>query len=674
MELFLFKDLLVIFSFSILILLLGHRLKIPPVVGFLLTGVLAGPHGLALVGETEDVETLAQVGIILLLFGIGMEFSIKKLVQIKRFFILGGALQVGLTILISYSVATLMGRPWKEAIFFGCLLAMSSTAIILRLFEESGETHSPQGKLSISILIFQDMIAIPMILLTPLLSSEPGTNSGLDFALFWLLVKGIAILTIVFISAQRFVPKLLNAVARTRSKELFLLTVLSLCFGVAWLTSSLGLSLTIGAFLAGLILSESEYSNDAGSHIFPFQALFISFFFVSIGMLLDMNFVLERPFTILSLALFIIFLKTFAAGLATLILRMPIRTAVLVGVTLSQIGEFAFVLAKTGSAYGIITDYNYQLFLAVSLLTLAISPFLINFAPTLANWFLKLPLSEKIRTGVPSKNFSSVPDSVLQNHTIIIGFGIGGRHLARSSKLANIPYVILEMNPDTVKEQRMKGEPILFGDASHLSVLAHVNILEAKTLAIMINDPLAARQVVKLAREMNPSIYIIVRTRYMQEMTLMQKLGADEVIPDEFGTSVEIFSRVLRQYHIPDEDIYQFIDLIRSDGYEMMRNPNQTPTKLSEIKFNLSDVEIASFRLHSGSNLTGKLLSESGLRNQHGMTVLVIRRGSRMINNPLPDTLLMEDDILVVIGDKVSFRQSSSLFGSCEPSPLTCTS
>lgn len=664
MELFLFKDLLIIFSFSIVVLLLGHRLKIPPVVGFLLSGVLAGPHGLALIGATEDVETLAQVGIILLLFGIGMEFSIKKLIQIKRLFLLGGTLQVGLTILSSYIIATIIGRPWKEAIFFGCLLAMSSTAIILRLLEQNNETQSPHGKLSISILIFQDMIAIPMILLTPLLSNQAANNSGFDFTLIILLMKGIAILTVVFISAQRFIPSLLYAVARTRSKELFLLTVLSLCFGVAWLTSSLGLSLTIGAFLAGLILSESEYSNEAVSHIFPFQALFISFFFVSVGMLLDLDFVVHHLFTIIPLALLAIALKMFSASLAALILKTPLRTAILVGVTLSQIGEFAFVLAKTGSVYAIISDFNYQLFLAVSLLTLTISPFLINLAPSFANWFSKLPFPEKMRTGIV-ENKADLKDA-LQNHIIIIGFGLTGRNLARSSKLAKIPYTILEMNPETVREQKVKGEPIHFGDGSHLSVLTHFNIVEAKALAIMINDPLAARQIVKLAREANPSLYIIVRTRYLQEMSLMQKLGADEVIPDEFGTSVEIFSRVLRQYHVPDQDIYEFIDLIRADGYDMLRNNNQTPTKLSEIKFNLSNVEIASFRLHSGSLLIGKALAESNLRKRHGMTVLLIRRGNEMITNPPPDMVLMGEDILVVIGDKVSFRQANTIFGNYE--------
>ncbi len=660
---------LIIFCFSIGVLLVGHRFNIPPVVGFLLTGVLAGPHGLALVGNTEDVEVLAQVGIILLLFGIGMEFSFKKLVQIKRLFLLGGTLQVGLTVLISFCLGQALGHSWGESIFLGCLLSMSSTAIVLGLLEKKGETQSPHGRLSISILIFQDMIAIPMVLLTPLLVNDAVTDKSFDLSLLWLLVKGLVILFVVFISAQRFVPKLLLAVARTRNKELFLLTVLSLCFGVAWLTSGLGLSLTIGAFLAGLLLSESEYSNEAISHIFPFQALFISFFFVSVGMLLNLDFVFHQPLLIIALVFLVIALKTAAATLTAILLRMPIRTAVLVGITLSQIGEFAFVLAKTGFSLGLVNDHFYQLFLAVSLLSLAISPFLINLAPRFANWISNLPMPAKIRTGIEENDKNA--EHLLQDHIIIIGFGISGKNLARSSKLANIPYTILEMNPDTVKDQRLKGEPIHFGDATHLSVLEHLNIHKAKTVAILINDPLAARQVVKIAREANPAIYIIVRTRYVQEMALMKNLGADEVIPDEFGTSVEIFTRVLHQYHVPDEEINAFIDDIRADGYEILRNQNQPTTKLSDLKLNLSNVEIASFRLHDSSPIVGQSLSESQLRHEYGMTVLLIRREGNTITNPPHDMQLLANDVLVVVGDKVSFRQAASLFGKAAAAVLT---
>lgn len=663
MEFFVFKDILIIFCLSIIVLLIGHRLHLPPVVGFLMTGVLSGPHGLGLVGKPEDVEMLAQIGIILLLFGIGMEFSIKKLVQIKRLFLLGGSLQVGLTILAGWSIGWFLGRSWEESIFIGCLLSMSSTAIVLRLLEQKGESSSPQGRVSISVLIFQDMVAIPMILLIPLVGNQGG-QSSFDISNLWPLFKGILILVGVFFSAEQIVPRILFLVARTRNKELFLLTVFALCFGVAWLTSSIGLSLTIGAFLAGLIISESEYSNEAISNIFPFQALFISFFFVSVGMLLDLDFVLHQPFLILFLALSILLLKTLTTGLTTIFLGMPLRTAVLAGITLSQIGEFSFVLAKTGMPFGLFSEYDYQLFLSVSLLTMAISPVFINWSSQVANLINFLPLPEKLKTGLSPR--PEEQDAVLQNHIIIVGFGVSGKNLARSSRLAGIPYVILEMNPETVKNSKREGEPIHFGDASHLTVLEHLGIHQAKAIAILINDPIAARRVVQLARQTSASIYIIVRTRYVQEMSLMTNLGADEVIPDEFGTSVEIFSRVLRQYHIPGDEIEKFISEIRADGYEMLRDQHRLPGKLSELKMNLSNVEVSSFRVHPGSSLAGKTLIESRLRQDYGMTVLLIRRDAAVISNPSPDHQLQPHDIVVVVADKVPLKEARALFGELE--------
>lgn len=665
MELFLFTDLLILFAISIIILLVGYRFNIPPVVCFLLTGMLAGPHGLAFVQESKDVEMLAQLGIVLLLFGIGMEFSIKKLFQIKRLFFLGGSLQVGLTILFTYILTQLMQLPWKESIFIGCLISMSSTAIVVRLLDQKGESLSPQGKLSISILIFQDLIAIPMILFIPMLS---GNMEEKQFQIEWTVFKpfmvGMLILVAVFFSAQRIVPRLLLQVARTRNKDLFLLSVLTLCFGVAWLTSTLGLSLTIGAFLAGLIISESEYSHEAVGHIFPLQTLFISFFFVSIGMLLNIDFFIHHLFTILALATLVIILKIFVTGLTTLMIGLPMRTAILTGLMLSQVGEFSFVLANAGMPFRLLTDYEYQLFLSISLVSLAISPILISFSPKIVSFICSLPLPQKLLSGLREQRKSD--DRSLSNHVIIVGFGISGKNLARSSKLANIPYTILEMNPDIVREQRTLNEPIYFGDATHLTVLEHSHIHKAKAIAVLVNDPIAARRIVKIARESNPTIYIVVRTRYMREMLLMHKLGADEVIPDELGTSVEIFSRVLKQYYIPDEEIHQLVTEVRADGYKMLRDQQAPLTNLSEVKLNLSNVEMGTFRLHENSPLVGMLLSESNLRKKHGMTVLLIRREKAVISNPSPDTRLLANDVLVVVGEKTPLKQALELFGKLE--------
>lgn len=661
MESFIFQDLIIILGLSILVLLIGHRFQVPPIVGFLLTGLLCGPHGLGLIEKPEDVEMLAQIGILLLLFGIGMEFSIKRLIQIKRWFLVGGSLQVGLTAIAGILIGWLLGRPLGESVFLGCLLSMSSTAIVLRLLEQRGETASPQGRLAISMLIFQDIVAIPMILFTPLLGQSTMTTS-FDASFIWLLIAGVAVLIVVFFSAEQIVPQLLLMVARTRNKELFLLSVLALCFGVAWLTSSIGLSLTIGAFLAGLIISESEYSNEAVGNIFPFQALFISFFFVSIGMLLDVHFVMQQPFLILMLALGILLLKTCAAAIAVLFLGMPIRTAILVGLSLCQIGEFSFVLAKTGTSFGLAPGYYYQLFLAVALFTMAISPILIKYSHLIAEQIAKLPWPKTIKTG--SVEHDKGDKQHLKDHVIILGFGVSGKNLARSSKVAGIPYAILEMNPDTVSEYKLKGEPIYFGDATHLSVLEHLHLYNAQVLAVLINDPLAAKRIVKMARDIHPHLYIIVRVRYVQEMAAMVDLGADEAIPDEFGTSIEIFSRVLKQYHVPEEEVQDFIDEIRADGYELLRNQQKQPTKLSDVKLDLSHIEIGAFRLHANSPLAGGTLASCQLRTLYGLTVLLIRRAGAILSNPAPTEQLLVDDVVVVVGEKITLAKNKELFGT----------
>ncbi len=666
MEFFVLKDLLIILIIAIAILLVGHRLHLPPIVGFLLTGILAGPHGFALIGKTGDVEMLAEIGIILLLFGIGMEFSIKKLIKIKRLFLYGGALQVGVTILLTFIVVLVSGLLWRQALFLGCLLCMSSTAIVMSILDEKSESATPYGKVSIAILIFQDMVAIPMILLLPLLQADDSTSSS-TVGLLLPLLKGVVIVAFVFISAQRFVPRLLLLVARTKNKELFLLTMIALCFGVAWFTASLGLSLSIGAFLAGLVISESEYSNEAITNIFPFQALFISVFFISIGMLVDMHFVWQHKFVIIGLAAVVLAIKVLGGMLTTGLLNLPLRTMILISFALCQIGEFSFVLAKTGVNYSLWSGFEYQLFLAVALLTMGFSPLLINIAPAFSTWLTDLTFIKKYSTQRATKS-STLTDSkaVLEKHVIIVGFGVSGRNLARSCKHAGIPYIILEINPDIVKQQKIQGEPIQFGDATNLAILEHAHLAQAKALAVLVNDTWAAGRIVKIARRNNPALYIIARARYMHDITAMSTLGADEAIPDEFGTSIEIFSRVLRQYHIPNEDILNLISDIRADGYELLRNQKPISTKLSEIKLNLEHISISSFRIHSNSTLAGKMLCQSELRSHHGLTVLLIKRGQQIISNLAPETILMPEDILIVIGETINTKQTADIFGNME--------
>ncbi len=651
MEIPLLNDIVIIFGLSIAILFICHRLRVPAIVGFLLTGILAGPYGLGLVKAVHEVEILAEVGVVLLLFTIGIEFSLGRLLQIKKSVLMGGSIQVLLTILVTFVIARQLGQPIGESIFIGFLISLSSTAIVLKLIQEKGEVDSPHGRTTLGILIFQDIIIVPMILVTPLLA---GATGGLGESALVLIAKGIGIIGLVFVSAKWIVPQVLYQIARTRSQELFLLSIVVTCLAVAWITSSAGLSLALGAFLAGLIISESEYSHHALGNILPFRDVFTSFFFVSIGMLLDIGFLFRQPGTIVLIALGVLVLKSIIASFATVLLGFPLRTSILVGLALGQVGEFSFILSKTGVEHGLLAGNIYQMFLAVSVLSMAATPFIITLAPRIADIMLRLPLPKRLISGFYA--VSEIKVEKKKHHLIIIGFGVNGRNVARAARVSGIPYAIIEMNPETVRSEQAQGEPIYYGDSTQESVLQHANIKDARIVVAAINAPTATRRITEIIRRLNPEVHLIVRTRYLQEVKPLYELGADEVIPEEFETSVEIFTRVLTKYLIPRDEIESLVAEVRSDGYEMFRSLSKESSSFADLKLQLPDVEISTLRVAERSPLVGKSLAEIELRKKYGVTVLAIRRDSQILSNPNVNMPFCANDMLFVLGppDKVA--------------------
>ncbi|UCF84106.1 MAG: cation:proton antiporter [Desulfobacteraceae bacterium] len=645
MKILLLNDIVIIFGLSIAILFICHRLRVPTIVGFLLTGIVAGPYGLGLIKAVHEVEILAEVGVVVLLFTIGIEFSLNRLLQIKKSVLMGGSIQVLLTLLFTFLIARQLGQPIGESIFIGFLISLSSTAIVLKLLQERAEVDSPHGRTTLGILIFQDIIIVPMILVTPLLA---GATGGSGESVLVLVAKGIGIIGLVIVSAKWIVPKVLYQIARTRSQELFLLSVIVICLAVAWVTSSAGLSLALGAFLAGLIISESEYSHHALGNILPFRDVFTSFFFVSIGMLLDVGFLFKQPGTIALITLGVLVLKSIIASIATVLLGFPLRTSILVGLALGQVGEFSFILSKTGVEHGLLAGNIYQMFLAFSVLTMAATPFIIALAPRLADSILLLPLPKRLLSGFYP--VSEIKALGKKDHLIIVGFGVNGRNVARAACLAGIPYAIIEMNPETVRREQARGEPIYYGDSTQEVVLEHANIKEARIVVVAINDPAATRRITEIIRRFNPKVRLIVRTRYLQEVKPLYELGADEVIPEEFETSVEIFTRVLAKYFIPRDEIERLVAEVRSDGYEMFRSLSKTSASFSDLKLQLHDVDISTFRIPQESPLIGKTLAQTELRKRYGVSVVAIRRDSQILSNPDADTLLQSSDVLFVLG------------------------
>lgn len=652
MEFKFLNDVIVIFALSIVILLIFHRLKLPIIIGFLITGIFTGPFGFGLVESVHQVEVLAEIGILLLLFTIGIEFSFKEMLQLKRSVLIGGSLQVVFTTIIIAVISYSIVPDINEAIFLGFLVALSSTAILLKSYSEKGEIETPHGKILLSILIFQDIIVVPMILITPILAGIEG-DFGAEMLMLFLKIVGVLIL--VLLGTKYIAPFLLHIVTKTKSRELFLFTIIVICFGIVWFTGELGLSLALGAFLAGLIISESEYSHQALSNIMPFRDAFSSLFFVSIGMLLDIKFLYENLGTALLLTGIVLLVKSFTGVTAIKFLQIPWRISIIAGLALAQVGEFSFILAKTGLTVGFLSDNFYQNFLAVSILTMSLTPVLLKVAPILGSKLASI-LKETRGTG------DEVKQSNLEDHLIIVGFGINGRNLARAATSAKIPFVVLDVNPDTVKEEKEKGTNIIFGDAVYPEILRQANIKKARIVVIAINDPTAVQRTVALIKAENSNVYVIVRTRHVKEVETLIELGADEVIPEEFETSIEIFSRVLAKYLIPRNQIEKFINEIRSDSYDMFRSIPKEVSPIPYLPLNFPELEICSFILNDDSLFADKSLAELDIRNKYGFSILAIKRDSEVIANPTAGTVLKSGDLIFVLTEHDKIPELSNLF------------
>ena len=650
------RDFVIIFSAAIAINFLFYRLRIAPIVGYLIAGVLLGPSMLGVIYDVGLIEVLAEVGVILLLFLIGIEFSIEELVRINRSVFLGGFIQVFLVTVVVLLISLSFGISIEKGIFMGLLVAMSSTAIVFKVLSDRGEMDSPQGRISARILIFQDLSVVVLVLILPMLAGRSGFSAfNVLSSLFW----AFAVMGLVIVVARFVVPLILDNIVQTHSRELFLISIVLICIGTAWLTSLVGLSLALGAFLAGLVISESHYGHQAFSEILPLKDIFVILFFVSIGMLLDINSVIRNPFYVLLGVLAILVIKFIVGMLVPVVLGYPIRIGVLVGVILSQIGEFSFVLSKEGINLGLLSGDDYQVFLASAIITMVFTPFMIQGSGRFSEYFEHLPISSTLKLGRFHENVLKKPE--LKKHVIIVGFGLNGRNVSRVLSASGIPFVVLEMNPETVRIEKKRGVPIIYGDASKEAVLEHVNLMGAQSIVIAISDAPATRRIVEMARRLNPSVYIIARTRYTKEVNPLYSLGANDVIPEEFETSIEIISRVLHRYFIPVNEIDKHISEIRKDGYGIFRNVEQKYTVFPELKQHLPDIDIETFRIEEDSRLAGKTLAEAGLRKNYGVTVLAIKRGKETITNPTGDIRLLPQDIVILIGTRDCITKLSSV-------------
>jgi monovalent cation:H+ antiporter-2, CPA2 family len=655
MEFTILRDIVIIFALSIFVNLVFTRLKIPTVLGYLMTGIIAGPHLLGLVHGEHNIELLAEIGVILLLFTIGLEFSLKHLLKIRRLVFFGGLVQVFLTAGAFYLISLMFHVDWAGSLFIGFLVALSSSALVLKLLQERSELSSNYGRTVLGILIFQDLLLVPLLLFTNMLGN---TSVDINNELLMLLLKSIAVIALVFIGNRWFLPRLLHLIALTKNEELFTMSIFLICFAIALLTYKLGMSLAFGAFLAGLMISESEYSHNAFGNLMPFKDTFSSFFFVSIGMLLNLKFVEGNLLIVIGTVVIVIFFKFLIASLTGFIVGHTFRGIVIIGFALSQVGEFSFILAKAGFGYKIISEYNYQLFLAVAIITMAMTPFLMNVSLPLANRFLKFSLPGFLINGLFPLKEVEIPH--FKNHLIIIGKDLCALKLSIMAKHYNIKHVSVVFDPIIAKEKMNNGDNVVYGDAVNEPILLKAHVDAADVVVVSIGDIIPSMAIIDKVKKINSGAYIIARTSYIENMQQLYDIGADQVFPEKFEIAIDFFTRILMKRLYPQKKINRILAEIRTMnlGQFKERDMINKPSIIDEFP----NVYISAVVVEENSFADGKTLAETDLRKKTGVTLLAIKRGDEIIEHPTLKTKFLPGDTAYILGNPEQANLATEIF------------
>jgi len=640
-------DALILLALALVSALIFTRLKLSPIIGYLISGIIAGPYGLFLIKNIQEVEVIAEFGVILLLFTIGLEFSVSRLLRLKKLLLGGGLAQILICVALFVGIASLFGLDIKAGIPLAMALALSSTAIVLKLLSERGEMDTGHGRMALGILLAQDLAVVFFLVALPLLAGQDLTLSIGEIAKVAALITGLALFSRFLLQ-----PILLH-ILKSQSQELFRLTILALILATAWLTSAVGLSLELGAFLAGLALAESPYAHQALSDILPFRDTFLAIFFVSIGMLVDINRVIADWELVISATAVVFAVKFFAAVLAARLCRFPLRIAIITGFLLFQAGEFSFVFLKAATSLNLLTDEIYQITLAVIALTMIATPIIAGQAERWAAWLVGLVGTRPIEIH-PEINEQT---GNLNGHVLIGGYGLSGKNVGRILRRFNIPHVYVELNAQNVYAGRKKGDFVVYGDVTSAEVLLELGIKRARALVLSINDPAALARTIPTARRLNQDLYILARTRYVGELESLCALGANEVVPDEFESSLQLGANLMHNFKLSEGHIRHFISELRQEHYTSMINADIPTQGLSVLHGGRLEYQA----MPDDSPCLDASLAELDLRQKTGVTVVGIIREERTIYNPSGGFRLHQGDTLMLLGNPEEVVQACEM-------------
>ena len=634
-----FHQLIIILGFSIPVIYIFNKIKLPSIIGFLMTGILIGPFGLKLIDDVAGIQLMADIGVAFLLFTIGIEIQLSRFLKHLTEILLTGGLQILCTFVVGMSIGLTMQLSVGQSIFIGFILVHSSSALILKILKDRSDENSPQGRISIGVILFQDMMVVPMMLLIPFLAGGSGPGAQ---EIIWKLAKSILIIACLLVAARYIVPFILERLVNMKMRDVLVIASVVIAMGIAWITESLGLSLAIGAFLAGLALSDTEFTHQILSDINPIRDVFLSVFFVSFGMILNLDFLRENTVYIVLISFFIILIKAAIVFGLVRLLGYPLRVMLLSGILLSQIGEFSFVLASQGFKNNIISSQIYQTFIGASVLTFILTPLLVAAV---------YHILARNRLYKVTDDSTSTHRIDAKNHVIICGMGLNGKNLVRVLKDTAINYAVIDLNFQNIKKAKSKGDKnTIWGDAASVEILRRANVEAARVMVIAISDRFLTKTCLSNAKALNPNLHVIVRTKYLADIEDLLSLGADDVIPEEFETSIQIFSRVLKMFHIPNSIILAQGNIIRNKSYGVFREVRYTQEAFDQISQLLAQGTIETYFIAAKNPIIGQSIRDVNLKAQSGAMIINIIRDNQTITNPPAEFIFQAGDQLVLFG------------------------
>ncbi|MCB0753903.1 MAG: cation:proton antiporter, partial [Ignavibacteriae bacterium] len=612
----LLTDIIIILSFAIVIILITTKFKIPALIGFLLTGIVIGPSVLSLVTNNSEIEILAEIGIMLLMFAIGLEFSLEKIKLMKKNFLFFGGFQVGISWIFFALILTILGMTIPQSVFGGFILTLSSTAIILKTLKDDDKLSTPSGMKMTGILLFQDAALIPFLILMPTVLNYSGTFS---FSIITDILISLIVIGALLLLSRFLLPKLFNIISDLRLPELFMILLFVIIFGIAFAAYSLGASLAMGAFIAGVAISDTDHAHHVNTELIPSRHLFNSIFFISIGMFINLSFFISNIGVIFAITISLIVIKGLIIFSIFYFSKHSLSEGIISAFGLAHVGEFSFILLKLSQDSNLFSEYIYQIFLSSTVVSMFLIPILFYIGERIAN----KNKFKKIIT-IDEANSSS-----LKNHTIIAGFGVNGQNISRTLQLLGVPFNIIEANPMTVKKYKELKYPIYYGELDRKENLSQMGIDNAALLVIAISDIEATKRSIKIARSLNKKIKIVVRANYISQVEPMYKLGADLVLSQDMETSLTFLFHILRFYNLPDHVIRIQTNILRKGHYNFFtKNDLDEKWKVAELDKIEKDNEM--FFIGKNSKLINQNLTELKPFIENSVNLMAVIRDDKI--------------------------------------------